>query len=353
MKIGIVGLPNVGKSTLFKALTKIQVDINNYPFCTIEPNTGIVEIPDDRIDELAKLSNSKKKIYSTIEFVDIAGLVEGASEGQGLGNKFLHNIREVDAIVQVVRFFQNDKIAHVKERVNPKEDIEIINTELILSDLETVKNRIGKLNKTTKTGNKKELAILDLTKKLEQVLNKNDLDQVQEFIKNLGEDFELIKDLCLLSFKPILYIFNTNQPEKIQTEIEKFDLSELKNFISLDIKTEEELLELDDDEKIELELKSELNELIKKSYKLLDLITFLTTGESETRAWQTPTNSTAPEAGKAIHSDFQEKFIKAELIAYEDLIKHQSKSKARELGLLKIVGKDYIVKDGDIIEFKI
>jgi len=270
-----------------------------------------------------------------------------------LGNKFLHNIREVDAIVQVVRFFQNDKIAHVKERVNPKEDIEIINTELILSDLETVKNRIGKLNKTTKTGNKKELAILDLTKKLEQVLNKNDLDQVQEFIKNLGEDFELIKDLCLLSFKPILYIFNTNQPEKIQTEIEKFDLSELKNFISLDIKTEEELLELDDDEKIELELKSELNELIKKSYKLLDLITFLTTGESETRAWQTPTNSTAPEAGKAIHSDFQEKFIKAELIAYEDLIKHQSKSKARELGLLKIVGKDYIVKDGDIIEFKI
>ena len=353
MKIGIVGLPNVGKSTLFKALTKIQVDINNYPFCTIEPNTGIVEVPDFRVDELAKLSNSQKKIYATVEFVDIAGLVEGASEGQGLGNKFLHNIREVDAIVQVVRFFKNDKITHVKERVNPKEDIEIINTELILADLETVKNRIQKLEKSIRTGDKKALEVLDLTKKIETLLNENDLEGVQKFIQSLGEDFDLIKDLSLLSFKPILYIFNTNQPTKIQEEIKEFNLENIPNFVALDIKTEEEILDLNDEEKMELELKSELNELIKKSYQLLNLITFLTTGETETRAWQTPLDSTAPETGSAIHTDFQEKFIKAEVIAYEDLIKHQSRSKAREAGLLKTVGKEYIVQDGDVIEFKI
>lgn len=353
MKIGIVGLPNVGKSTLFKALTKIQVDINNYPFCTIEPNTGIVEVPDFRVDKLTELSKSKKKIYSTVEFVDIAGLVEGASEGQGLGNKFLHNIREVDAIVQVVRFFKNDKITHVKERVDPKEDLEIINTELILADLETVKNRIQKLEKNVRAGDKKALRILDLTKKLEELLNKNNLDDIQDFIKSLDEDFDLIKDLSLLSFKPILYVLNTDQPENIQTEIKKYNLEKLENFVVLDIKTEEELLDLDDEEKMELELKSELDELIKKSYRLLNLITFLTTGETETRAWQTPLNSTAPQAGSAIHTDFEEKFIKAEVIAYEDLIKYQSKSKAREVGLLKTVGKEYIVKDGDVIEFKI
>lgn len=353
MKIGIVGLPNVGKSTLFKALTKIQVDINNYPFCTIEPNTGIVEVPDYRVDELTKLSKSRKKIYSTIEFVDIAGLVEGASEGQGLGNKFLHNIREVDAIVQVVRLFKSDKITHVKERVSPKEDIEIINTELILADLETVKNRIQKLDKKIRANDKEALKISDLTKKLEEILNSNNLEKIQEFINNLGEDFELIEDLSLLSFKPILYVLNTDQPENIEQEIERFDLKNLKNYIILDIKTEEELLDLDNEEKMELELKSELDELIKKSYQLLGLITFLTTGETETRAWQTPVNSTAPEAGSAIHTDFQEKFIKAEVISYEDLMKTQSKNKARELGLLKTVGKEYQVQDGDVIEFKI
>lgn len=353
MKIGIVGLPNVGKSTLFKALTKIQVDINNYPFCTIEPNTGIVEVPDIRIDKLAKLSNSKKKIYSTIEFVDIAGLVEGASEGQGLGNKFLHNIREVDAIAQVVRLFENDNITHVKERINPKEDIEIINTELILTDLETVKKRIEKLQKQTKTGDKKALKILAVTERLEGILNGNNLEAVQNFIDSLGEDFELIEDLCLLSFKPILYVFNSSQPEKIESELKEFNLNEFENWVALDIKTEEELLDLNDQEKMELELKSELNQLIKKSYQLLDLITFLTTGETETRAWQTPLDSTAPQAGKAIHSDFQEKFIKAEIISYEKLIEAKSKTKARDLGWLQTVGKDYIVQDGDVVEFKI
>jgi hypothetical protein len=353
MKIGIIGLPNVGKSTLFKALTKIQVDINNYPFCTIEPNTGIVEVPDYRVDKLTELSKSEKKIYSTVEFVDIAGLVEGASDGQGLGNKFLHNIREVDAIVQVVRLFENDNIVHVKERINPKEDIEIINTELILADLETVKKRIEKISKQIKTGDKKTLKIFEITKALETVLNTNNLDEIQKFISSMGEDFSLIKDLCLLSFKPILYVFNSSQPEKINEDINKFNLTKFKNWLTLDIKTEEELLDLNDQEKIELELKSELNELIKKSYQLLNLITFLTTGETETRAWQTPLNSTAPEAGSAIHTDFQEKFIKAEVVAYEDLIKYKLKNKAREVGLLRTVGKEYIVKDGDVIEFKI
>jgi hypothetical protein len=353
MKIGIVGLPNVGKSTLFKALTKIQVDINNYPFCTIEPNTGIVEVPDHRVDKLAELSKSKKKIYSTIEFVDIAGLVEGAADGQGLGNKFLHNIREVDAIVQVVRLFENDNIVHVKERISPKEDIEIINTELILADLETVKKRVEKISKQIKTGDKKTLKIFEITKALETVLNTNNLDEIQEFISSIGEDFSLITDLCLLSFKPILYVFNSSQPEKINEDINKFNLTKFKNWLTLDIKTEEELLDLNDQEKAELELKSELNELIKKSYQLLNLITFLTTGETETRAWQTPLNSTAPEAGSAIHTDFQEKFIKAEVIAYEDLIKHKLKNKAREVGLLRTVGREYVVKDGDVIEFKI
>jgi len=353
MKIGIVGLPNVGKSTLFKALTKIQVDINNYPFCTIEPNTGIVEVPDERIDKLAELSKSKKKIYSTIEFVDIAGLVEGAAEGQGLGNKFLHNIREVDAIVQVVRLFKNNDITHVKERINPKEDIEIINTELILADLETVKKRIEKTKKQTKTGNKEALKILEITEELESILNSNDLNKVQSFITSLNDDFELIEDLCLLSFKPVLYTFNTNQPEKIIEELKEFNLEGFNNYVSLDIKIEEELLDLSNEEKQELELKSELNELIKKSYELLGLITYLTTGEIETRAWQTPINSTAPKAGNAIHSDFQEKFIKAEVVEYQKLIEVGSRSKARDSGVLQTVGKDYIVKDGDVIEFKI
>ncbi|MEA2007159.1 MAG: redox-regulated ATPase YchF [Patescibacteria group bacterium] len=354
MKIGIIGLPNVGKSTLFKALTNIQVDINNYPFCTIEPNIGVVEVPDNRVDHLAKLSKSAKKLYATIEFVDIAGLVKGAAEGQGLGNKFLHNIREVDAIVHVVRMFEDKNIVHVHDRIDPKEDIEIIDTELILADIETVQKRLMKLEKEARGNNKESVKQLEIVKNLKDILDKNSIEEVQKFTHELGKDYELIQDLHLLSFKPILCIFNTNNPENIQQALEKHNLTKsIHTHIALDIKIEEELLELSDDDKKELELKSHLEKLIIKSYDMLGLMTYLTTGEQETRAWTIPKNSTAPRAGRAIHGDFEKKFIRAEIIFYDELIEAGSKSTAREKGLLRTEGKEYIVQDGDVVEFMI
>ncbi len=286
MKIGIVGLPNVGKSTLFKALTKIQVDINNYPFCTIEPNVGVVEVPDKRVDKLAKISKSARKIYATIEFVDIAGLVEGASKGQGLGNKFLHHIREVDAIIQVIREFESKNIAHIKGKINPKEDIETINTELILADLETVEKRLARLSKEARSLDKKKIRQKELTEKLKVILDKNNLAEVQSFIQSLKDsDFKLISDLHLLSFKPILYVFNVSSAHPVEEIIKKYQLKiSPASCVALNIKEEEEILELTDEEKKELMLKSNLQELIQKSYQLLGLISFLTTGEKETRA---------------------------------------------------------------------
>lgn len=354
MKIGIVGLPNVGKSTLFKALTNIQVDINNYPFCTIEPNVGIVEVPDKRVDLLAKMSASQKKLYATTEFVDIAGLVEGASEGQGLGNKFLHNIREVDAIVQVVRMFEDKNIVHVNGNISPKDDIEVINTELILADIETVDKRLTKLKKEARANDREKIRQLEITKELREILDKNNITEIQEFTKNLEKDLECISDLHLLSFKPAVYVFNTKNTADVKKEFEKYEMETyIREYVLLDIKTEEELLELSDEDKKELGLKSELSELIKKSYGALGLMTFLTTGEQETRAWTVPKNSTAPRAGRAIHGDFEEKFIRAEVIAYNDLAEAGSKARAREKGLVRTEGKEYIVQDGDVIEFLI
>ncbi|PIU09117.1 MAG: redox-regulated ATPase YchF [Candidatus Moranbacteria bacterium CG_4_8_14_3_um_filter_34_16] len=347
MKIGIIGLPNVGKSTLFKALTKNPVDISNYPFCTIEPNIGIVKVPDQRLLKLAEMSQSKKVVPAIVEFVDIAGLVKGASVGEGLGNKFLANIREVDAIIQVVRFFQNAKITHIYNKINPQEDIEIINAELILADLETVKKvriRVEKDQKRSAKGASVQLEIIDkIQKKLEagKLANETILDLKEE------NTHLITRELSLLTMKPFLYVYNTDNFSPLPNELEK------NNHIKLDIKIEEELIEMTPEEKIELELKSNLDQLILKAYKILDLITFFTTGKDESRAWTIKKNSPAPVAGSAIHTDFEEKFIRAEIIQWQELLNIGSWSKARELGKLRLEGKNYIVQDGEVIEFKI
>ncbi len=344
MKIGIVGLPNVGKSTLFKALTKISVDISNYPFCTIEPNIGIVPVPDERLEKLTKLSNSKKTVPAVIEFFDIAGLVKGAAEGEGLGNKFLSHIREVDVIAEVVRVFENEKIIHVHKNIDPENDIGVIETELILADLETVQKRISSLGKDLKSQNKEAEKKMTITQKVKAVL---DSGKPARETKLPAEDFALVKDLHLLTFKPILYIYNVSGSEKIPEELKK------RNHVVVDIKIEEELMEMEEKDKKELGFSSNLGDLIKEAYKMLGLITYLTTGEDETRAWAIKGGSTAPEAGAAIHTDFREKFIRASVISYEKLMEAGSISKARENGWLRTEGKDYIVSDGDVIEFKI
>lgn len=285
-------------------------------------------------------------------------MVEGASKGQGLGNQFLHNIREVDAIVHIVRAFEDENITHIDKKIDPQRDIKIINTELVLADLETAQKRIAKLEKQARTNDKVAIRSLEITKKLEEQLNKGDYSEIKKFIDELQDDFELVEDLHLLTFKPMLYVFNTKDNLKGFELVDKYSLNnfieeKLLPYTLLNIKQEEDLLELNDREKQELELKSELSQLITKSYQLLNLITFLTTGEKETRAWQIPKDSSTPRAGRAIHSDFEEKFIKAEVIGAQELIEIGSRRKARDLGAIKLVGKDYIVQDGDVIEFKI
>lgn len=350
LKVGIVGLPNVGKSTLFKALTKNPVDIANYPFCTIEPNVGIVKVPDERLDKLAKMSQSAKIVPTVIEFVDIAGLVKGAAEGEGLGNKFLSHIREVDAIAQVVRVFEDKNIIHVHEKIDPENDIEIINTELILADLETVGKRIAKLEKEARGQNKEAIKTLEIAKKIKEILDQGKLASDFEIS---AEDEKLVLDLQLLTSKPILYILNTNDFEKTRESDLVKNIEKKYPVVLLDVKIEEELSQMSAEEARELEMKSNLDQLILKSYEILGLITFLTTGEDETRAWTIKKDSTAPEAGRAIHSDFEEKFIRADVINWQSLLEAGSWSKAREIGQLRTEGKEYIVQDGDVVEFKI
>ncbi|MGW8184568.1 MAG: redox-regulated ATPase YchF [Candidatus Moraniibacteriota bacterium] len=348
MKIGIVGLPNVGKSTLFKALTKKAVDINNYPFCTIEPNVGVVEVPDERLDKLSEMSKTQKIVPAVVEFVDIAGLVKGASEGEGLGNKFLANIREVDAILQVVRVFKNDTIIHVHNEIDPSGDIDVIETELALADFETVNKRIERLSRDAKRGDKESIAKLAVAEKIKTALesgklaNEIELDMKDEMTKIA------VAELSLLTIKPFLYVYNVSDlDEELSPELEA------KQHIKIDIKIEEELEQMTKEEIKELGLKTGLDELIKKSYELLGLITFLTTGEKETRAWTIKKGSTAPEAGTAIHNDFKNKFICADVIAWDELLNYGSMSKAKEAGKVKQVGKDYIIQDGEVVEFKI
>ena len=346
LSIGIVGLPNVGKSTLFKTLTKKQVLIANYPFATIDPNIGVVLVPDERVDKLAEFSKSAKKIYATVDFVDIAGLVKGASEGEGLGNKFLANIRETDAIVYVLRAFKNPDIINTQTEIDPLKDKEILDVELILKDLETVNKRVDGLAGDVRAGKKEAVKEMSALTKAKEFLSQQKVLIDQNWTE---EENLIVRQYQLLTFKPRLYLLN-GKPEDCLT----YDVKQFKSYVILDIAAEYESEGLNKEERIGLGF-SELSGtdiLIKKSYELLGLQTFLTTGEDETRAWTIHKGDLAPQAAGVIHSDFEQKFVKAEVIFWEDLLKAGSYAKARETGLIRTEGKEYVVKDGDTIEFK-
>ncbi|MDO8495787.1 MAG: redox-regulated ATPase YchF [bacterium] len=358
LSIGIVGLPNVGKSTLFKALTKKQIDISNYPFTTIDPTVGVVAVPDERLDILAKLSNSKKIVPTAIEFIDIAGLIKGAAEGEGLGNKFLANIREADAIAQVVRVFEDKNITHVHNKIDPKSDIEVIRAELILADLQTVEKRLEANARKLKSGDKDIL--------LEQELLQKILDNFQKEIPvyqlDLNDkEWPIVDTLSLLTSKKTIFVFNASEeqvkngwkptPELLQTmgPSEYVVLSANFELLISEAEKEERDLYLS-----EMGLtRSGLDELIISGYKLLNLIAFLTTGEDETRAWTAPKGAFIPQASRAIHTDFEKLFIRAEVVNWQELVKAGSWGKARENGTLKLVGRDYIIQEGDVVEIKI
>ena len=362
MKLGIVGLPNVGKSTLFNAITKAGAESANYPFCTIEPNVGVVSVPDGRLDVLEKMYNTKKKIYTAIEFYDIAGLVKGASKGEGLGNKFLSHIREVASIVHVVRCFADENVVHVEGSVDPIRDIETINLELIFSDLEVLERRMEKTVKLARSGDKDAKFEYAIMERIKEQLEKNLPVRTLEFT---DEEAVFVKSLFMITSKPVLYACNVSEDDIMNMNTDNEYVKKVKEYAQIEnsgvmivcAKLEEDLSGLEDEEKKEMLSEygleeSGLDKLIQASYKLLGLMSFLTAGVQEVRAWTIKEGTKAPQAAGKIHSDIERGFIRAEIVGYDDLVECGSEAKAKEKGLFRLEGKEYVMKDGDVVNFR-
>lgn len=361
LKAGIVGLPNVGKSTLFNAITQAGAESANYPFCTIDPNVGVVEVPDERLDKLTEMVVPNKTVPTAFEFVDIAGLVRGASKGEGLGNKFLAHIREVDAIVHVVRCFEDENITHVDGKINPISDIQTINLELILADLDSVEKRIDKSRKNMKSGDKKYAQEVEVLERVKEALYN---DMPARSIELSEDEKHVIRDLHLLTLKPVLYAANVSEDGVLEADsnpfvqqVKEFAAAENAEVVPISAKVEAEIAELEGEDKEmfleELGLtESGLNRLIKAAYRLLGLYTYFTAGVQEVRAWTIRKGMKAPQAAGVIHSDFERGFIRAEVVSYQDLVEAGSMNGAKERGQLRLEGKDYVVQDGDVMHFR-